>query len=115
MGSVMFRHTIPLALALGLLLQPAFSAEPVAKSTAVVVEGTRLTFDPRTCTEGGGGFAWGLGSLSVKIVGRKDKDCVFDYRWEVEGAGNYQVERVSVPIDSVSVSFDAHRDGKATN
>jgi hypothetical protein len=77
------------------------------KSSPVVVEGRRLTFDPKTCTEGEGGFAWGLGSVHVRVLGREDDHCVFDYRWEIEGAGNYQVYRVRVPVASGPVVIAA--------
>jgi hypothetical protein len=77
------------------------------KSSAVVVKGGRLTFEPKTCTEGGGSIAWGLGSASVRVLGREGDLCVFDYRWEIEGAGNYQVHRVRVPVNSGPVVIDS--------
>jgi hypothetical protein len=76
-------------------------------SSPVVVKGGRLTFDPKTCTEGGGSIAWGLGSASVRVLGREGDLCVFDYRWEIEGAGNYQVHRVRVPVNSGPVVIDS--------
>lgn len=82
-------------------------AERPKKSSPVAVEGRRLTFDPKTCLEGEGGFAWGLGSVHVHVLGREDDNCVFDYRWEVEGAGNYQVYRVRVPVRSGPVVIEA--------
>jgi hypothetical protein len=75
-------------------------------SSPVVVKGGRLTFDPKTCTEGEGGIAWALGSARVRILGREGDLCVFDYRWEVEGAGNYQVHRVRVPVNSGPVVIE---------
>lgn len=96
--------------------RPASRAQvpPLAtKPSPVVVTGTRLTFDPKNATEGGGGFAWGLGSVNVRLRGHRDGRCEFDYQWEVEGAGNYQVYRVSVPLDSGPVIIDAEqREGK---
>jgi hypothetical protein len=77
------------------------------KSSSVVVKGGRLTFDPKTCTEGEGSIAWGLGSAGVRVLGREGRLCVFDYRWEVEGAGNYQIHRVRVPINSAPVVIDS--------
>jgi hypothetical protein len=82
------------------------AGEGPEKSSPVVVKGGRLTFDPKTCTEGGGSIAWGLGSAGVRVLGREGDLCVFDYRWEVEGAGNYQVHRVRVPVNSGPVVID---------
>jgi hypothetical protein len=76
------------------------------KSSPVVVKGGRLTFDPKTCGEGEGSIAWGLGSAGVRVLGREGDVCVFDYRWEVEGAGNYQAHRVRVPVNSGPVVID---------
>jgi len=83
------------------------AGEAPEKSSPVVVKGGRLTFDPKTCTEGEGGIAWSLGSARVRVLGREGDLCVFDYRWEVEGAGNYQVHRVRVPVNSGPVVIDA--------
>ena len=88
------------------------AGEKSEKSSPVVVKGGRLTFDPKTCTEGGGSIAWGLGSAGVRVLGREGDLCVFDYHWEVEGAGNYQVHHVRVPADSGPVVIDhGVRDG----
>jgi hypothetical protein len=88
-------------------------AEPRKNSSPVVVEGQRLTFDPKTCTEGRGMFFWGLGSVRVTVLGHKDDHCVFDYQWEVEGAGSHVVHRVRVPAGSGPVVIDAgDRKGK---
>jgi hypothetical protein len=88
-------------------------AEPRRKSSPVVVEGQRLMFDPKTCTEGRGMFFWALGSVRVTVLGHKDNHCVFDYEWEVEGAGTYQVHRIKVPAGSGPVVIDAEgRKGK---
>jgi hypothetical protein len=89
---------------------PAQGAPPATTTTKpspVVVTGTRLTFDPKTATEGSGGFSWGLGSVFVTLRGHGEGRCEFDYKWEVEGAGNYQVYRVSVPLSSGPVVIDA--------
>ena len=82
------------------------AGEAPEKSSPVVVKGGRLTFDPKTCTEGEGGIAWSLGSARVRVLGREGDLCVFDYRWEVEGAGNYQVHRVRVPVNSGPVVIE---------
>ena len=85
----------------------AVGAPPATRPSPVEVTGTRLTFVPKTAAEGEGGFSWALGSVSVKLRGHRDGRCEFDYTWEVEGAGNYQVYRVSVPLDSGPVVIDA--------
>jgi len=85
----------------------AGDGEPRNASTKVVVTGTKLSFDPRTCKEGEGGFPWALGSVHVKVLGHQDGECMFDFRHEVEGAGNYQVDRVRVPVDSGPVVIEA--------
>src|SRR5262245_2077278 len=87
--------------------------EPGKATTKVVVAGTKLTFDPKTCTEGKGGFGWAQGSVHVTVLGRENGKCVFDYQWEVEGAGNYAVHRVKVPIDSGPVVIEARRESAA--
>jgi hypothetical protein len=76
------------------------------KSSPVVVKSGRLTFDPKTCTGGEGIITWALGSAGVRVLGREGDLCVFDYRWEVEGAGNYQVHRVRVPANSGPVVIE---------
>lgn len=83
-----------------------WAGEGPEKSSPVVVKGGRLTFDPKTCTEGEGGIAWGLGSSRVRVLGREGDLCVFDYFWEVEGAGNYEIRRVRVPINSGPVVIE---------
>jgi hypothetical protein len=63
-----------------------------------------------------GGFAWALGSVRVDVLGHLVGKCVFDYQWEVEGAGNYAVYRVRVPNDSGPVVIEAGRErGDAKN
>jgi len=86
---------------------PSREQLPITSSTGVVVTKTKLSFDPKTCTEGKGGFGWALGSVSVTILGQQDGKCIFDYQWEVEGAGNYQVYRVRVPVGSGPVVIEA--------
>jgi hypothetical protein len=78
-------------------------------SSKVVVEGTSLTFDPKTCTEGRGQFFWGLGSCAVRVLGREGGRRVFECTEEVEmGATVYLVQAppdagpVTVKIDSVT-------------
>lgn len=78
-----------------------------AEPSPITVQGRRLTFDPKTATPAKAGFGWGLGSLSVTILPRQGNQCRFDYQWEVEGAGNYQVHQVAVPLDSGPVVIDA--------
>ncbi len=85
----------------------AACGEPDASPTDVLVEGSRLSFDPKTCREWEAGFGWGLGSVRVKVLGREKGVCSFDYKWEVEGAGNYTVHRVRVPVDSGPVVIEA--------
>jgi len=81
----------------------------VPGSSPISVAGQRLTFDPNTCTEGTGMFFWGNGSVRVTVLGHKDGHCVFDYQWEVEGAGNHLVHRLNVPTNSGPVVIDAER------
>lgn len=66
-----------------------------------------MSFDPKTCEKGEAGFPWGQGSVHVKILGREEGVFSFDYRWEVEGAGNYSVHRIRVPVDSGPVVIEA--------
>src|SRR5262249_37766887 len=63
--------------------------------------------------EGEGGFGWSLGSVHVTVLRHEEGKCVFEYRWEVEGAGNYVVHRVKVPIDSGPVVIEARRERAA--
>src|SRR5688572_16394865 len=98
-----------------LFLLPAGAAEkgPTTRPSGIVVEGARLRFNPKTCTEGTGGFAWGLGSVRITVRGHEEGKCVFDYQWEVEGAGNSVVHRVAVPVDSGPVVIDADQRGES--
>lgn len=106
---------LPCVLLLGAVLAaclPGLGAPcdvPRTQSSAVRAEGQRLTFDPKTCTAGTGMFYWGLGSVRVTLLGHRSGHCVFDYQWEVEGAGSYVVHRVRVPIGSGPVLIDAER------
>jgi hypothetical protein len=100
-------YVLAIVFAAALGLPRGAGDEAPKKSSPVTVEGKRLTFDPKTCTEGKGGFAWGLGSLTVTVLGHEDGKCVFDYQWEVEGAGNHVVHRVKVPTDSGPVVIEA--------
>ncbi len=83
-------------------------------SSKIVVEKTRITFDPKTCTEGRGHFFWGLGSCAVKILGQKDGHCVFEYTAEVEMG--VKVYHVRVPVDSgpVTVEVGKIQEGKTS-
>jgi hypothetical protein len=76
-------------------------------ASEIVVEGTKLSFDPKTCKMGESGFGWGQGSVHVKVLGRHEGIRSFDYRWEVEGAGNYTVHRIQVPVDFGPVVIEA--------
>src|SRR5689334_22217673 len=95
---------------IGGVLAPSVGKSAEQSGLSIPVDKAHLTFDPRTCPEGArGGFAWGLGSVYVKVVERRGAFCVFDYKWEVEGAGNFQVHRVTVPQDGGPVVIDATR------
>lgn len=95
--------------ALTATLSPARGGEPAKQPAAIIVEEQRLTFDPKHCHSGTAMFYWGLGSARVTMRGPQQGRCVFDYQWEVEGAGAYQVHRVRVPLDSGPVVIDAAR------
>lgn len=89
---------------------PAGPSKPAVKSSPIVVENKRLTFEPKTCTEGRAGLSWEFGTLSVTVLGQHDGFCEFDYQYEVESAGKgYHIYRVSVPIDSGPVVIDPRR------
>jgi hypothetical protein len=81
---------------------PGFLAE--GPSSKVVVDKKKLTFDPKTCTEGHGLFFWGHGSCAVKILGHKDGHCVFEYTEEVEMG--HTIYLVRVPVDSGPVTIE---------
>jgi hypothetical protein len=73
-------------------------------SSKVVVNKEKITFDPKTCTEGHGLFFWGHGSSAVKILGHKDGHCVFEYMAEVEMG--HTIYHVRVPVDSGPVMIE---------
>jgi hypothetical protein len=85
--------------------QAAWSQDKKA-STKIVVEKTKITFDPKTCVEGRGVIFWGHGSSSVKIIGQQDGHCVFEYIAEVEMGQAHYVIRVPVDSGPVTVSTD---------
>ncbi len=70
-------------------------------SSPVIVSGTQIRFVPATCWEGSGFFYWGLGSVSLRVVGHEGDECVFDYMHEVEGG--YSVLRCRVPLSEPHV------------
>jgi hypothetical protein len=75
------------------------------KSSAIQVEkGKGLTFDPRTCTSGQALVYWSFGSTSVKVLGHKDGQCVFELTTEVEGG--YKVYLCKVPVDGGPVKIE---------
>jgi hypothetical protein len=83
-------------------------------SSSVAVEQTTLTFDPRTCTEGRGMFYWGLGSCSVKVLGRKGVQCVFEYTEEIEMGTTVSLVEVPVSSGPVTVKIDSVTMGGST-
>jgi hypothetical protein len=56
----------------------AVRSQDTITASKVVVDKTKITFDPKTCTEGHGQFFWGFGSSAVKVLGHKDGHCVFE-------------------------------------
>lgn len=87
---------------------PVVPAQPMPAAplptTPIMVEGKRLSFDPKTCTRGEAGFDWSLGSVRVKVLGHKKEHCLFDFTEEVEGG--YTVYRCRVPLDSGPVTIE---------
>ena len=83
--------------------QVALSPPPPV-SSKVVVEREKITFDPKTCTQGRGRFDWGHGSCQVKILGHQDDHCVFEYTSEIEMG--HAVYLVRVPIESGPVTIE---------
>jgi hypothetical protein len=73
-------------------------------ASKVVVDKTKITFDPKTCTEGHGHFFWSHGSSAVKVLGHKDGHCVFEYSAEVEMG--HTIYLVRVPVDSGPVTIE---------
>jgi hypothetical protein len=68
----------------GLLLASGAGQRLLARSdkasAKVIVPKEKVTFDPKTCAAGSaGGLSDGNGTGSVKILGRRDGHCEFDY------------------------------------
>lgn len=85
------------------LAQRTTRAQDQVPSSPVTVQGTRITFDPKTCREGKGQFFWGLGSCAVTILGRQGNHCRFEYLEEVEMGS--ALSEVLVPLDSGPVTI----------
>src|SRR6476469_7926889 len=83
-------------------------------SSQIVVDKKKLTFDPKTCTEGTGQFFWGHGSCAVKVLGHKDGDCVFEYDAEVEMGRTVYLVRVPVNSGPVSIAEGIVRRGETS-
>jgi hypothetical protein len=96
-----------------LLLCVASQSRPISlgqekdrkKSSAVKVEGRRLSFDPKTCTEGYGHVFFFSGSFAVQVIGHKDGQCRFEFTYEIEGG--YTVYLGQVPVNGGLVTIDA--------
>lgn len=85
--------------------KPGSPPEPKSVgSSPVLTEGTRITFDPKSCKTGRGQFFWALGSVAVKVLGQRDGCCVFEYTAEVEMG--WTVYEVRVPVDSGPVVIE---------
>jgi len=69
-----------------------------------VIDGKKITFDPKTCTNGVAGFGWALGSVRVEVLGTEKGQRVFDYTDEVEGG--YVVYRCRVPLGAGPVIIE---------
>src|SRR5262245_23142243 len=93
------------AVALTAGARPAVQSQDQKTASQVVVDRTKITFDPKTCTAGRGHFFWGLGSSAVKVLGHKDGHCIFEYTAEVEMG--HTVYLVRVPLDSGPVTIEA--------
>lgn len=108
--------TTRFAVALGLAVGLAAAARAQdAPATKVVVEGQKLTFDPKTCAPGSGQFYWAFGSCAVKVLGRADGTCRFEYTQEIEmGRTTYLVE-VPVAAGPVTVKIDRVTRGGSTS
>ena len=83
-------------------------------SSKVVVEGTSLTFDPKTCTGGRGLFFWGHGSCAVTVLGHQGGKCAFEYAEEVEMGTTVYLVRVPVDAGPVTVRIDNVTKGGST-
>lgn len=107
--------TTRFAVALGLAVGLAAAARTQdAPATKVVVEGQSLTFDPKTCAPGRGQFYWGLGSCAVKVLGRADGKCRFEYTQEVEMGSTVYLVEVPVAAGPVTVKVDRVTRGGST-
>jgi hypothetical protein len=100
-------HTTALALSCLLCVAASGAApeKPAPTPTAIQVKGSTLTFDPKTCNKGQAQAPWGLGSVQLKILGRKDGRCRFELRNEVEGG--FTDYLCQVPVDGGPVSITA--------
>lgn len=107
------RHICLRVVVVLLVPQLADAADLPAKPSLIEVEKSALSFDPQTCVRGGVGFAWGLGSVSVNVLGREMGFCVFDYFDEVEGG--YSVYRFRVPVDGPAIKVWVENGGIATS
>jgi hypothetical protein len=85
-----------------------------APATKVVVEGQKLTFDPKTCAPGRGRFDWGLGSCTVTVLGRAGGKCRFEYEEEVEMGRTVYLVEVPVGSGPVTVKVDRVTRGGST-
>ena len=96
------------------LPQRTTHAQDQVPSSPVTVQGTRITFDPKTCREGKGQFFWGLGSCAVTILGPKGNHCRFEYLEEVEMGS--ALSEVLVPLDSgpVTIQIQTITSGKSS-
>ena len=65
-------------------------------TTEIALLDNTLQFDPATCSAGHKGLDMPLGSVSVKVLGRRHGLCVFEYTHEIEGG--YTTYRCRVPV-----------------
>lgn len=94
---------------------PVARSEDKAASSKVVVDKASITFDPKTCAEGRGVIYWGLGSSSVRVLGNKDGQCVFEYVAEVEMGQTVYLVRVPADAGPVTVKADPSGRGVVTS
>src|SRR3954469_23822819 len=98
----------------------ALGADPVTPpgtvaSSKLVVEGNKITFDPKTCTEGFRRVDWGLGSYGVKIHGHKDGQCLFEFFYEAElSPVSYHLVKVPVGSGPVTIERGPVKKGNST-
>lgn len=83
-------------------------------ASKVVVDKTKITFDPKTCTDGHGHLSWGFGSSAVKVLGQTDGHCVFEYTAEVEMGHTIYLVRVPVDSGPVTIEVGTIKQGKAS-